>query len=499
MARYVAAVYVGQEASLGIVGDDGRMVHLELERVNRIRHTRGTVDGLYWLALDLLGVRDSAVEAVCSISDSLGCTPPTWFDMNDIEVRGVASGIVAPGRPVYTVPHHTAHLAYALYTSPFERARLVAQDGGGDGFTPEFLWHMSMDATIGWGRHPFGQRASELDHRSFNAQWIAPQMIGGAWLEASRQLFDAPFQEGKVMALVGLAPETFSQRTGFPSDVHVRVRRLQGWINRVFDQVVPRIPGDDGVALAGGSALNGIAVYHLLQRQDVVAVHVPPAVHDGGIPIGAAMVVLYQKLDCPRVLYPRDTVAFCGYTEPALEGDPPIDRIVEALAASQVVAIAYGRAESGPRALGHRSILACPDALAMKDKLNRIKGREPWRPVAPCVLRSYADTYFRLLNDTCYDYMTTIAAVRPEAWTDIPAAVHDDGTARVQVVDEDDMPLGRILSQYYQRTGLPVLLNTSLNGRGEPIANTAAEAKEFFDRSPELDAIAIGSEWHERT
>lgn len=300
------------------------------------------------------------------------------------------------------------------------------------------------------------------------------------------------------MAAQGLPRDEVTARTGITLDQYDELRRLQQITNRTFDHLVPYQRTAGPVALAGGCALNGIAMYQLLQREDVSAVHVPPAVHDGGLTVGAAMLVLHKMLNVPRARYSKQDVAFCGYTESPLEGTPPIERIADALAAGKIVGVAYGAAESGPRALGHRSLLADARTLVSKDKLNRIKGRESWRPTAPVVLRELAGNFFDLINEDCYHYMTTIAQAHAGAEQLIPAALHVDGSARVQIVHRGDVPLGQIVCAFYERTQCPVVLNTSMNGPGEPICNTAEDALHFFHMSPEVDVMVIGEQWFER-
>ena len=198
--------------------------------------------------------------------------------------------------------------------------------------------------------------------------------------------------------------------------------------------------------------------------------------------MGAALYVLHHVLGEPRVKYDANTVAFAGYCEPELQSMNGLDydtrlveRIVDALVAGKVVALAHGKAESGPRALGHRSLLADPRTMASKDRLNAMKGRESWRPVAPVVLRTNASRYFRLIDRRAFNFMTLIAATTEEMRKVAPAGVHLDGSARVQVTDTHSF-LGRLVEAFGQATGVPILCNTSLNSRGQAMANTAQDA-----------------------
>jgi carbamoyltransferase len=162
----------------------------------------------------------------------------------------------------------------------------------------------------------------------------------------------------------------------------------------------------------------------------------------------------------------------------------------EVLAAGGLVAWFQGRSEYGPRALGHRSLLAHPGERHITARLNDVKGREQFRPVAPMVRAERAAEVFDGVLPS--PYMLFVHRVRPE-WRDrIPAVVHVDGTARVQTVDPADEPLvAEMLAEFDRRTGLPVVVNTSLNTAGRPIVDTPREALELFGSAP-VDLLAIG-------
>jgi carbamoyltransferase len=170
--------------------------------------------------------------------------------------------------------------------------------------------------------------------------------------------------------------------------------------------------------------------------------------------------------------------------------DDIADLAADALAGNAVVAWFQGRSEFGPRALGHRSLLADPRHPANLEKLNDIKGREQFRPVAPMVLAERAAEIFE--GPLPSPYMLFTHDVRPE-WRDrIPAVVHVDGTARIQTVDRHEEPLlARMLERFEERTGVPVVVNTSLNTAGRPMVDDPRDALECFGSSP-VDLLAIG-------
>jgi carbamoyltransferase len=167
--------------------------------------------------------------------------------------------------------------------------------------------------------------------------------------------------------------------------------------------------------------------------------------------------------------------AYLGYNIP---GTYPVDDIVSCLLRDKIVGVASGRAEFGPRALGNRSLLADPRGTEIKDKVNEIKRRQKFRPFAPVILEEHVDNYFdmpRGFSDS--RYMQCIARCRhPDLF---PAIVHHDGTSRVQTVPKDGSGIRELLEKWYAETGCPMLLNTSLNIRGEPMVNDRADADRF--------------------
>ena len=189
-----------------------------------------------------------------------------------------------------------------------------------------------------------------------------------------------------------------------------------------------------------------------------------------------------QRAACPRLT--------------ASHEDQLIERVADLLAHDRVVGWSQGRFEWGPRSLGNRSILASPRRAEMKDIVNtKIKFREPYRPFAPSVPAERAAKYFELPGQEAQlttRFMLVVTPVRDEAKSAIPAVTHVDGSARLQTVDRETNPrYHRLIEAVGQATGVPVLLNTSFNLRGEPIVNTPEEALSTFQRSG-MDALVLG-------
>jgi carbamoyltransferase len=269
-------------------------------------------------------------------------------------------------------------------------------------------------------------------------------------------------------------------------------------------------PGIERLAISGGCGLNVTANGRVLQAGLFREIIAPPAPHDGGCAVGAALAHLAAKrLPRPAGVaspylgrgYSDDAVAAAfetaGLTPPdPVTEDDLIAAVVEELAGGGVVAWHQGRTEYGPRALGSRSILADPRHDSIREAINaKIKKRELFRPFAPSTTIEACGAFFEI--DQPSPYMNILAAVRAEKRDVIPAVTHVDGTARVHTVSAEANPLyHRLITAFGARTGVPVLLNTSFNIQ-EPIVNTPAEALATF-RASGMDLLAIGRRLYRR-
>jgi carbamoyltransferase len=262
--------------------------------------------------------------------------------------------------------------------------------------------------------------------------------------------------------------------------------------------------GERALCLAGGVALNAVANARLEREGGFAHVFVHPAAGDAGGALGAAILGALELGDArPAALasaalgLPIDTGATVDLArELGLTTRAGIDmprEVAELVAAGKIVAFCQGRFEWGPRALGQRSILADPSAPDSRERLNRaVKRREPFRPFAPAVLREHADEYFDHAAGALTPFMTTVCPIR-EAYRERLAAVrHVDGSARVQTVDATSAPeLAAVLAALDQTTGLPIALNTSFNGAGEPIIGNEIDALGFLMSHP-IDGLVVG-------
>jgi carbamoyltransferase len=222
--------------------------------------------------------------------------------------------------------------------------------------------------------------------------------------------------------------------------------------------------------IAGGGALNCVANDKIRISGMFERIYVPANPGDAGLGLGA--IAAHVSAD---ILSPH---AYLGHN---IRRRVPVEGIIDLLEAGEVIGIANGRAEWGPRALGNRSLLADPRGPDVKDRVNRIKKREEFRPFAPVVLDERADSIFEVDHNNM-DYMQfAVRCYQPEEY---PAICHVDGTSRVQMVDRTNPSIIRtILETWYHRTGCPLLLNTSLNIKGEPLVNTWDDAIRFSSKT----------------
>jgi len=257
------------------------------------------------------------------------------------------------------------------------------------------------------------------------------------------------------------------------------------------------------LCMAGGVALNSVANGRILRETPFEELYIQPSAGDGGGAMGAALWAYHMVLGKPRQFVLEHAYWGEEYSRGAIEvflrgtnipfsrvddDDHLLDRVVSALEGGKVVGWFQGRFEWGPRALGNRSILADPRRADMKDIVNtKIKFREPFRPFAPSVLEEKTESFFDLPDASRHypaRFMLYVVDVKEAKQAVIPAITHVDGTGRLQTVNRDSNPrYYRLIERFEEAAGVPVLLNTSFNLKGEPIVNTPAEAFSTFSRS----------------
>jgi carbamoyltransferase len=291
---------------------------------------------------------------------------------------------------------------------------------------------------------------------------------------------------------------SFATRADLASSVQNVVERI------LLHCVTLMAPRDvDCIGISGGCGLNTVANSKLVEGlQATIPIVIPPHCGDAGLGLGALWLCAWQDGRClPQMTFRGSRLAPClsrpgrRYSDedvrdavrhfyPRLSFDPSItspDSVAALLASGSIIGLFNGRSEIGPRALGGRSILADPRAIATRERLNRrIKDREPFRPLGPVILADHYDDYF-FDRRNADPFMLKVARVRERCHREAPAVIHIDGTARVQSLEPDYDPfLVALLDAFAKQTGVPMLLNTSFNRRGEPIVETPSDAIDAF-------------------
>ena len=517
---------------------DGRTVAAaEEERFSRRKHGKRPVPFSAW-ELPELAAKWCLEEASLEISDldavaysydpslarpaeEMGLDDP-WDHLRQMYASRAPHFLAAafpgldPGA-VQFVPHHVAHAASAGLASPHHDASdVLVLDGRGE-----------------CASHLAGRYVDDQLHTYWSQ--ALPHSLGLLYEQVTEHLgFLRSSDEYKVMALASYGKPRFLDEIreavyttgdgGFhtdPIDWHALVKERmpsEEWtqdhadlacsVQRTLEEILLELTawlrertGGKALTLAGGVALNCVANTRLYDESGYDHVWVQPAAGDSGTALGAALHVARSKGDLTAAMSGVDLGR--AWTDEELAdwltaARVPFERpydlaeaVAECLADDGVVAWFQGRSEYGPRALGHRSLLAHPGHERNLERLNNVKGREQFRPVAPMVLAERAPAIFTR-GPLPSPYMLFVHDVDTQ-WRDkIPAVTHVDGTARVQTVDRTRQPMvARVLDSFERRTGIPVVINTSLNTAGRPMVDDPRDALECFGSTP-VDLLAIG-------
>jgi carbamoyltransferase len=511
---------------------DGRVVAAaEEERFSRRKHGKRPVPFAAWELPELsagwclrdAGLSPGDLDAVaysfdpglCRDAVELGLDDP-WDHLRVDYARRAPQFLAAalPGldpEQVRFVPHHVAHAASAGLSVAEDSAVLVL-DGRGEvashlagayrGGELTVLRSQELPHSLGLlyedlTRHLGFVHSSDEYKVMALASYGTPRMLG-VLSDLVRPTGDGGFTVERVdWAALAKARTAEGEMTEEHADLAASVQaRLEEMLLELARWTYEAAGGPKTLTMAGGTALNCVANARIAAEGPFERVWVQPAAGDSGTALGAALAVAGKSEPFTTAALGR------GWTDAQLEAElkraalpyeRPASIAAEAarvLAGNGIVAWYQGRSEYGPRALGHRSLLAHPGDADTQTRMNDVKGREQFRPIAPMVrAERFADIF-----DGVYPspYMLFVHRVRPE-WKDrIPAVVHVDGTARVQTVhDETDPLVAEMLAEFERLTGLPVVVNTSLNTAGRPMVDTPREAMELFGSAP-VDLLAIG-------
>jgi carbamoyltransferase len=373
--------------------------------------------------------------------------------------------------PRYNFSHHHSHAAAGYYTSKFNDAVIVVLDaigewntstiwvGEGDNITKRYtknypvsfgLFYSSFTQLLGLKTNQ--EEYIMMGMAAYGDPKRYERKVSEYFMEHNTQKYN--FHKGILDW-----DEPITEQDKF--DIAAAVQKVYELRLNEFMHFAYTLTGKKNLVFMGGCALNSSANTMLWNIFNNVWIMPNPG--DAGSSLGAA-----------AALYEKHVEWKSPYLGHDLGGKYPVDKILAGLKKDKIVAVASGRAEYGPRALGNRSILADPRDPDIKDKVNLIKQRELFRPFAPAVMAEHASEWFDMDFESPY-MQYTVKCLQPEK---IPSVVHADGTSRVQTVTKEQHPgLWRVLNKFYLETGVPVLLNTSLNIKGQPLLNDAHDIK----------------------
>ncbi len=531
---------------------DGRIYAAEEERWSGIKHHRSTrshllttpTHALAW-CLEAAGITPDDIDEVWT--PAMRPTPPAgaWASTERAELAALLPARL--GDRLQLLSHHTAHVLAGYLLSGQEHAAGLVIDAGGSALGADIA--SSRERITGYDLRPDridrvhqaqprispGHHGPERAHpslghlyRNLALRTIPPgdEPEGSMMALAAYGDPDRHYKELRDLVVLGeqggihvAAPwGTYDTTTPLhldgidwtparAADQPFALRAdLAAAAQRVFSEAVVHIArhlrhltAADTLVFSGGCALNSHLNGTLAERSGFDRLYVAPAPHDAGTAVGAALFAWNYVLRQPFLPTPEDAdwgprpgplpvgALPAGYRVLPHLGERLAPMVAELLADHRVVGWAQGGLEFGPRALGHRSILAHPGRAETRDRLNSLKRRATYRPFAPVALAEEADTWFKGAGDP---FMNRVVNVRRCRADQLPAITHHDDTARLQTVGRHHTGLRPLLEEFHRLTGLPVLLNTSLNFKGTPILRTAAQAAHAAVELG-LDALAV--------
>ena len=536
------------DPSAALVVDGTIVAAAEEERFSRRKHGKRPVPFAAWelpeqamrWCLAEAGLRPQDLDAVgysfdpalAKPADDMGLHDP-WDHLRRVYAES-APGFLATALPgldreqVRFVPHHVAHAASAALAAPVEAdaraTSVLVLDGRGEQASHlagryrdgrlEVLAAQSLPDSLGLLYESLTEHLGFL-RSSDEFKVMALASYGEpAHLEELRESIRATGDGGFTAPIPDwsrFVPRRSGGETDWPREYADLACSVQARLEEVLVELATWLheqTGDRHLAMAGGTALNCVANSRIWRETPFEHVWVQPAAGDAGTALGAA---LQLSADGGELAEPMTTAALGRHWSdddlaawlrragvPFTTPDDLPGEVADVLADDGVVAWFDGRSEFGPRALGHRSLMAHPGRAANLERLNDVKGREQFRPVAPMVLAERAAELFHD-GPLPSPYMLFVHRVSPQWRERIPAVVHVDGTARIQTIDDATTPhVAALLRAFEARTGLPVVVNTSLNTAGRPMVDDPRDALELFGSAP-VDVLAIGPHLVRRT
>jgi carbamoyltransferase len=434
--------------------------------------------------------------------------------------------IFKTGKASYHEPgHHLSHASNAFFSSNFNKALIISVDSGGwdfDNNGSPFITYTAVYRGEGTKIDPI-QLFTEGGSKKLNIgciwHFILPEVFG---LSSGPHIGN---QAGSLMAMAAVGDnspytdlfiDSFYGKVKIEDYYEAMRRKIAGNDKEKYNiakslQLATEVtlknligeylkPDDEYLCMAGGVALNSVAIGKIQDwYPQIKEVYIPPIPYDAGLTLGAAQFIYHHHMDNPRIKWDDNFTPYLGVTyeesevrnaiqkASVIEQKADDEEVVKMLIENKIVSIFNHRSESGRRALGNRSIIAGPQDLKMKDLINeKVKHRQWFRPFAPSILQEETKNWFK--RDVNSPYMSHVIQFKDEVKQRVPAVVHFDGTGRLQTVTEKDNAwYYGFIKQWYQQTGIPMVLNTSFNDR-EPIVEEPSHAIHCFMKT-QIDAL----------
>jgi carbamoyltransferase len=474
--QYILGISAGfHDAAATVIRSDGEIVFAgHSERYSKLKNDPNLSDGLIselcpWQYDTVAWYERPWLHNLQQIYS--GQRPTTAWTTRGVLKQQLGAWYQQPADHERSYPHHLSHAAAGFQTSSFDRATVVVIDAIGE-FDTISIWGAEYDklgkATYKklWGQrypHSIGLFYSAITSR------IGLHPLDEEYITMGMAAWGQPRYVEECIALlednlhIGIDPDWLSVASN--EDIAASAQVLTEELIYNVMRRAEEFGWSTNLVYQGGVALNCLANRNLGEYFENI--WIMPCPGDAGSSLGAAALAHKKRINWHN--------AFLGHDIP---GDYPVGSIVDCLLRDRICGVASGRAEFGPRALGNRSLLADPRGLDIKDRVNAIKRRQKFRPFAPVVLAEHVDELFDMPSGWhSSPYMQSVARCRrPDLF---PAICHVDNTSRVQTVEADGSGIRKLLEAWYARTGCPMLLNTSLNIRGEPMVNTRDDADRF--------------------
>ena len=505
---------LGHDGSISVIRDDQILFAAHSERYSRVKNdpdlnqeivdealTYGHPDEIVWYEKPYLKKSRQAWAGQWGEvfgNDTLPKQYMKQFFKQDIKMPKIR-----------TVMHHESHAAAGAFTSPYDEAVVVVLDAIGEwNCCTTWLYKDKQLELIDKTNYPhsFGLFYSAFTQRCGlkpnEEEYIMMGMAAyGKPIYKDRIMNDfIDFDNLKLKknVHVGIDPNYLKDSVHLPEklepgelnklaydnnmDIASSVQEIANdFIKEYIARAVYKT-GQKNLVYMGGVALNCVTNTKLYDICDNIWIMPNPG--DAGNSLGAALIrSAGHDFNLPWPVRRDNIIEWKGpFLGTEIKGDYPVNKIIKELETNKICGVANGRAEFGPRALGNRSLLADPRGDDIKDKVNEIKKRQKFRPFAPAILEEHVHKYFDIPTDKS-PYMQFVAKARDKTIKEFPAIIHADGTSRVQTVSKEDNPgFRKLLETFYEKTGCPMLLNTSLNIRGEPLVNDKKDAEAFEER-----------------